>query len=60
MPPNAKLTTDTSTANLGVEATAPRGCASLQSTAILRSLSEAKDNRFLPVYQFAACRPYSG
>ncbi len=41
MPPKAKLTNDTSTANLGVEATAPRGCASLQSTATLRSLKLA-------------------
>lgn len=37
MPPKVKLTNDTSTANLGVEATAPRGCASLQSTASFMS-----------------------
>ena len=41
MPPKAKLTKDTSTANLGFEATAPRRCAALQSTAIPRSLKLA-------------------
>lgn len=33
--------------------TAMRGSAILPREAILRSLSEAKDNRFLPVYEFA-------
>ncbi len=41
MPPKVKLTKDNSTANLGVEATAPRGCTSLQSIATLRSLKLA-------------------
>ncbi len=61
MPPKAKLTKDNSTANLGVEATAPHGCASLQSIATLRSLKlaaiESSRSRQEELGQFLTATP---